>query len=40
MSKLIKEDIDKFFIGQFEAFENSLNGESKKPLHAKKKTSH
>jgi Fe-S cluster assembly protein SufD len=37
MSKLIKEDIDKFFIRQFEAFENSLNGESKKPLHAKRK---
>jgi len=38
MSKLIKEDIDKFFIEQFQAFENSLNGESKKPLHAERKT--
>lgn len=37
MSKLIKKDIDQFFIEQFEAFENSLNGESKKPLHANRK---
>ena len=37
MSKLIKEDIDKFFIAEFQSFEKSLNGESKKPLHAKRK---
>lgn len=37
MSKLIKEDIDNFFIKQFDTFESSLNGESKKPLHANRK---
>ncbi|GAA5022311.1 Fe-S cluster assembly protein SufD [Marivirga lumbricoides] len=33
MSKLTKEQIDQFFISQFQSFESKLNGESKKPLH-------
>ena len=37
MTKLIKEDIDNFFIEQFQSFEASLNGESKKPLHQSRK---
>lgn len=37
MSKLTKEQIDQFFISQFQSFENKLNGESKKPLHQVRK---
>lgn len=38
MSKLAKEQIDQFFISQFQSFESKLNGESKKPLHQVRKT--
>ncbi|MBK6264782.1 Fe-S cluster assembly protein SufD [Marivirga sp. S37H4] len=37
MSKLTKEQVDHFFIDQFQSFENKLNGESKKPLHQLRK---
>ena len=37
MSKLTKEQIDQFFIEQFESFEQQLNGEKSLPLHKTRK---
>lgn len=37
MSNLTKEQIDKFFVEQFETFEHQLNGEKSLPLHEQRK---